>query len=271
VSARNDWPDSATASPHVDSGARVATTRRAGGDGQVQGPIGSRSQLRSHTIVSDSGPGGSHSSPAVTTPFPHAVGVQLLSQPSPSMVLPSSQPSPTVRMPLPHPVGVQFRSHPLPSNRSPSSHVSPGPTSPSPQRAQTSPAGAGRQNSVMTSTSRPRAGASARASSTILRCAGRPPGRSERGRSGRGLPQAASGLMTLGRSRRISPQDVDVGQRRGRAAGIVQADVGREVAGARARFLHHTSATADLPHLQGFHAVDREPDPAFRLPPALSG
>jgi hypothetical protein len=43
----------------------------------------------------------SHSSPAVTTPLPQRVTLQLLSQPSPSVVLPSSQSSNPSRTPLP--------------------------------------------------------------------------------------------------------------------------------------------------------------------------
>src|SRR5262245_20666508 len=54
-------------------------------------------------------------------------------QPSPPTPLPSSHSSPAVTMPLPHPVGVQFASQPSPLTALPSSHPSPGSSVPLPQ------------------------------------------------------------------------------------------------------------------------------------------
>src|ERR1043166_2540141 len=61
--------------------------------------------------------------------------MQLLSQPSPLTVFPSSQPSPWVTMPLPQPVGVQLASQPSPLTVLPSSQPSPGSSRPLPQIA----------------------------------------------------------------------------------------------------------------------------------------
>src|SRR5262245_4818269 len=105
----------------------------------------------------------SHSSPAVVTPFPHRVIVQLPSQPSPSRLLPSSHSSPSAasiwplphsadmhcalqpptfggsqcsrpaQIPLPHAVIVQLLSQPSPFTLLASSHCSPLVTMPLPQ------------------------------------------------------------------------------------------------------------------------------------------
>src|ERR1043165_7331736 len=74
----------------------------------------------------------SQSSPRVTTSLPQRVSRQL-SQPSPSTRLPSSQSSPAVTTPLPQPVGRQLWSQPSPSTRLPSSQPSPAVTTPLPQ------------------------------------------------------------------------------------------------------------------------------------------
>src|SRR5262249_37394245 len=86
-----------------------------------------------------------HSSVPVLMPLPHAVSLQLLSQPSPLVELPSSHSSPGSWMPLPQPLIVQLLSQPSPLTVLPSSHCSPaavagaavlsGLTLPSPQRA----------------------------------------------------------------------------------------------------------------------------------------
>ncbi len=77
----------------------------------------------------------SQSSPLVTTVLPQAVIVQLLSQPSPSVKLPSSQTSPAVTMVFPQAVRLQLESQPSPSTRLESSHCSPRSGIPSPQMA----------------------------------------------------------------------------------------------------------------------------------------
>src|SRR5882724_5205168 len=76
----------------------------------------------------------SHISPAVTTPLPQAVMVQLLSQPSPSMGLPSSHSSiPRWTLPSPHVLNLQVDRQSSVSSRLPSSHCSPTSRMPLPQ------------------------------------------------------------------------------------------------------------------------------------------
>src|ERR1043165_4644885 len=59
----------------------------------------------------------SHASVPVSTPLPHAVTVQLLSQPSPLTWLPSSHASFAAFSPLPHALAVQLLSQPSPLTR----------------------------------------------------------------------------------------------------------------------------------------------------------
>src|SRR5262245_52184822 len=74
----------------------------------------------------------SHCSPGSRCPLPQGIW-HVEEQPSPFAVLPSSHCSPGSTMPLPQPVNLQLLSQPSPLTLLPSSHCSPGSMCPLPQ------------------------------------------------------------------------------------------------------------------------------------------